>query len=164
MLKHSKMQPYLHALGRLTPAIIAYTLALAALILIFFALDLVRTIVPPGVTRDPAIWGTYGEWASAILPGVAILFSLFMWHEDEKRKNAAESQRAAGAIIAKCSKTRRGHLLFLTNNHTTPVTLHDPETIIAPGTRAEIQMAAPVRLVDITVDGHTVALSVVNEQ
>lgn len=35
--------------------------------------------------RNPEVWGTYGDWAGALLPAVAILISVDMWRQDRAR-------------------------------------------------------------------------------
>lgn len=69
--------------------------------------------------RDPKIWGTYGDWAAAILPASMILVTVKMWLED--RTQAALQELAS--ITSDVSLTiRAGGQVWLRNESSSKIT------------------------------------------
>lgn len=42
----------------------------------------------PELRQDAAVWGTYGEWAVAILPPAGLFFGVAMWLRDSSERDA----------------------------------------------------------------------------
>lgn len=66
-------------------------LGFGVLVLLDLALEYLGGLWPP-LRRDPAVWGTYGDWASAIIPGLAILATYDLWRRDRARSVTVLSQ------------------------------------------------------------------------
>lgn len=48
----------------------------------------------PILRRSPETWGSYGDWAAAILPALAILVTVDLWRRDRIERSKAAAQRA----------------------------------------------------------------------
>jgi len=68
-----------------------FLVGLGALVLADFIIFLLGRVGPAAGT---ALWGTFGDWAQGILPGGALLSSVYMWIEDRKSQD-----RAARALM-----------------------------------------------------------------
>lgn len=70
-----------------------YTFALVLVLVLLLIADLCLESVGrliPELQRDPEVWGTYGDWASAIVPAIAIVASIELWHQDRTRNRRVE--------------------------------------------------------------------------
>ena len=91
--------------------------------------------------HDPLTWGTFGDWASAILPTFAILVTAHMWLRDKQDA----SQYAAKGLLSGISLTKRnaahGSHLVLKNTTKFEVLLPALGKAVAPETSADLGLA-----------------------
>lgn len=76
---------------RFWPLLIGVLSVLSGLLLVDFLLVVIGSTYPE-VRQDPAVWGTYSAWASAILPSLALLATAKMWVRD-RRAGRIEAMR-----------------------------------------------------------------------
>ena len=74
----------------------------ALLLTVFIILDLLGRSFP-GIARSPSVWGSFGDWAAAILPAITILLSVDMWLTDKRR----EAERSAAEAIERQNELAR---------------------------------------------------------
>lgn len=69
-----------------------YLVYLSALVLGYLLVSLALETLSsrfPSLRLSTNVWGTYGDWAAAILPTFAILLSVDMWMTDRRRAGQA---------------------------------------------------------------------------
>ena len=93
--------------------------ALATLIIVDLIFNL-AALQWPQLSLDPAVWGTYGDWASAILPTVAVLLTVGMWLRDRRER---ELQQSRALLRGLSLEVRVGDEIFVCNRSDDPVLL-----------------------------------------
>jgi hypothetical protein len=66
----------------------------------------------PELRRSPTVWGTYGDWASALVPTFAVLLTAELWRRDHIRSDERlERSKVSGLRLDR----RDGGLTWLVN-------------------------------------------------
>lgn len=84
----------------------------------------------PKVRLDPDSWGTYGDWAAAILPAAAIVASVDLWvRDDQRRRNEHEkAQRESDCRLLRRVRLEESNgAAWLNNPSDCPLTLDSSE-------------------------------------
>ena len=93
---------------------------------------------------DVGVWGTYGEWAQAVLPPLGILLSVAMWITDRRTERQAELDRMGTDINL---TERHGRLVLLNGStHAIHVERNGEWSLVTPWTEFVLGLGAtPVR-------------------
>ncbi|MFT3876743.1 MAG: hypothetical protein QM708_10045 [Propioniciclava sp.] len=100
MLKRSRSGTYIIAIACSIPAIMVADLILERIGGTF-----------NNLRADPSVWGTYGDWAAAIIPTLAILITIKMWADDR-----IDTIKSATYLNPNVELERHGNWMLLNNS------------------------------------------------
>lgn len=80
---------------------VALTSVALVLLLVLFAVDLALAALSSltGTHLDPAVWGTYAAWASAVLPMLGIIATFTVWINGRREERLSEAHAKASLVV-----------------------------------------------------------------
>lgn len=150
--------------GTLFKAILPAMLAGLAVVGVVLTVDLLLyglgTVLATGFST--AVWGTYAAWASAIIPGLALMITAHAWildRNDRERREvmawAAMIDRRNGTTVKDTTVTNNSPV-FLRVTGSAVSALRDQVVVCKPGETK--YFFAPLSEIELEIGGHKVLL------